>query len=187
MSSPAFPTASRWWGRSPAATPGGLRALVDRLGVSRAALVAPDPDADIPTGWGVGLEAACEIAALPADVVCVAITGAAALRPTLAALDAGTTVATATKEVLVMAGEVVRARSLAVGCPHRPHRQRALGTLAVPAGRGPGERQPADPDRQRRAPSASATRRASPPSPPRRPSATRPGTWGPRSPSTAPP
>ena len=73
--------------------------------------VAPDPDADVPAGWGVGLEAACEIAALPADVVCVAITGAAALRPTLAALDAGTTVATATKEVLVMAGEVVRARA----------------------------------------------------------------------------
>ncbi|MGA8014352.1 MAG: 1-deoxy-D-xylulose-5-phosphate reductoisomerase, partial [Candidatus Dormiibacterota bacterium] len=44
-----------------------------------------------------------------------AITGAAALRPTLAALDAGTAVATATKEVLVMAGEVVRARSLASG------------------------------------------------------------------------
>ncbi|MGP8160113.1 MAG: 1-deoxy-D-xylulose-5-phosphate reductoisomerase [Candidatus Dormibacteria bacterium] len=93
----------------------GLRALVERLGVGRAALVAPDADADVPTGWGVGLEAACEIAALPADVVCVAITGAAALRPTLAALDAGTTVASATKEVLVMAGEVVRARSLRSG------------------------------------------------------------------------
>jgi len=51
-------------------------------------------------GWGIGLEAACELAAMPADVVCVAITGAAALRPTLAAIDAGTTVATATKEVL---------------------------------------------------------------------------------------
>ncbi|MGD1034728.1 MAG: 1-deoxy-D-xylulose-5-phosphate reductoisomerase [Candidatus Dormibacteria bacterium] len=89
----------------------GLRALVERLGVSRVALVAPDPDLEVPAGWGVGLEAACEIAALPADVVCVAITGAAALRPTLAALDAGTTVATATKEVLVMAGEVVRARA----------------------------------------------------------------------------
>ena len=89
----------------------GLGALVERLGVGRAALVAPDADAEVPAGWGVGLEAACEIAALPADVVCVAITGAAALRPTLAALDAGTTVATATKEVLVMAGEVVRARA----------------------------------------------------------------------------
>jgi 1-deoxy-D-xylulose-5-phosphate reductoisomerase len=93
----------------------GLRAVTERFGVSRAALVSPDPGAALPEGWGAGLEAACEIAAMPADVVCVAITGAAALRPTLAALDAGTTVATATKEVLVMAGEVVRERSRASG------------------------------------------------------------------------
>jgi 1-deoxy-D-xylulose-5-phosphate reductoisomerase len=52
---------------------------------------------------------------MEADVVCVAITGAAALRPTLAALDAGRLVATATKEVLVMAGELVRARAAAAG------------------------------------------------------------------------
>ncbi|MGO8686193.1 MAG: 1-deoxy-D-xylulose-5-phosphate reductoisomerase [Candidatus Dormibacteria bacterium] len=89
----------------------GLRSLAARLGIPRVAVVAPAPGAEVPPGWGVGLEAACEVAALPADVVCVAITGAAALRPTLAALDAGTTVATATKEVLVMAGEVVRSRS----------------------------------------------------------------------------
>jgi 1-deoxy-D-xylulose-5-phosphate reductoisomerase len=93
----------------------GLRRLAERLGISRVAVVAPDPGAEVPAGWGIGVEAACEVAALPADVVCVAITGAAALRPTLAALDAGTTVATATKEVLVMAGEVVRARSLRSG------------------------------------------------------------------------
>jgi 1-deoxy-D-xylulose-5-phosphate reductoisomerase len=89
----------------------GLRALVERFGISRAAVVDPAPGAEVPQGWGIGVEAACEVAALPADVVCVAITGAAALGPTLAALDAGTTVATATKEVLVMAGEVVKARS----------------------------------------------------------------------------
>jgi 1-deoxy-D-xylulose-5-phosphate reductoisomerase len=92
-----------------------LRSLTERLGIPRAAVVAPAPGVELPAGWGSGLEAACEIAALPADVVCVAITGAAALRPTLAALDAGTTVATATKEVLVMAGEVVRARSRLAG------------------------------------------------------------------------
>jgi 1-deoxy-D-xylulose-5-phosphate reductoisomerase len=89
----------------------GLRALAERFGTARVAVVAPDPGAKVPHGWGIGLEAACELAAMPADVVCVAITGAAALRPTLAAIDAGTTVATATKEVLVMAGEIVRARS----------------------------------------------------------------------------
>jgi 1-deoxy-D-xylulose-5-phosphate reductoisomerase len=89
----------------------GLRVLAERFGAARVAVVAPDPGAEVPHGWGIGLEAACELAAMPADVVCVAITGAAALRPTLAAIDAGTTVATATKEVLVMAGEIVRARS----------------------------------------------------------------------------
>jgi 1-deoxy-D-xylulose-5-phosphate reductoisomerase len=93
----------------------GLHAVVERFGVARVAVVAPRPGAEVPAGWGTGVEAACEIAAMPADTVCCAITGAAALRPTLAALDAGTTVATATKEVLVMAGEVVRARFRASG------------------------------------------------------------------------
>ena len=45
------------------------------------------------------------------DLVLVAIPGARALAPTLAALAAGKTVAIATKEVLVMAGELVMARA----------------------------------------------------------------------------
>ncbi len=89
----------------------GLAAVAERLAVPRVAIVAPPAGTEVPPGWGIGVDAACEIAALPADTVCVAITGAAALRPTLAALDAGTVVATATKEVLVMAGAVVRARA----------------------------------------------------------------------------
>src|SRR5437588_2404740 len=44
------------------------------------------------------------------DLVIVAAMGAAALAPTLAALEAGKDVAIATKEVLVMAGELVRER-----------------------------------------------------------------------------
>jgi 1-deoxy-D-xylulose-5-phosphate reductoisomerase len=44
------------------------------------------------------------------DLVVVAIAGSAALRPTLAALEAGKDVALATKEVLVMAGDLVRQR-----------------------------------------------------------------------------
>ena len=47
------------------------------------------------------------------DLVLVAIPGARALAPTLAALGAGKTVAIATKEVLVMAGELVMARAAA--------------------------------------------------------------------------
>ncbi len=88
-----------------------LAAVAAQFGVERAALVNPAPGASLPPGCAVGMDAACEIAAMEADVVCVAITGAAALRPTLAAIDAGATVATATKEVLVMAGELVRARA----------------------------------------------------------------------------
>jgi 1-deoxy-D-xylulose-5-phosphate reductoisomerase len=44
------------------------------------------------------------------DLVVVAASGSAALAPTLAALEAGKDIALATKEVLVMAGELVRER-----------------------------------------------------------------------------
>jgi 1-deoxy-D-xylulose-5-phosphate reductoisomerase len=94
----------------------GLAAVVERFGVPRSAVVAPrDPSLPLPRGAAVGLDAACEVAALDADVVCVGIAGAAALRPTLAALDRGTDVAIATKEVLVMAGELVTARARQTG------------------------------------------------------------------------
>jgi 1-deoxy-D-xylulose-5-phosphate reductoisomerase len=94
----------------------GLTEVVERFGVRRSAVVAPrDPGAPLPQGAAAGVDAACEVAALDADVVCVGIAGAAALRPTLAALDRGTDVAIATKEVLVMAGELVRARAAATG------------------------------------------------------------------------
>jgi 1-deoxy-D-xylulose-5-phosphate reductoisomerase len=92
-----------------------LDAVVRRFGVPRAAVVQPPPGVDLPRGMERGLDAACEIAAVDADVVCVAITGAAALRPTLAAIDAGRTIATATKEVLVMAGEPVTRRAAQTG------------------------------------------------------------------------
>jgi 1-deoxy-D-xylulose-5-phosphate reductoisomerase len=92
-----------------------LAAVAARFGVERTALVHPVPGTSLPDGCATGMDAACEIAAMNADVVCVAITGATALRPTLAAIDAGSRVATATKEVPVMAGELVRARAAASG------------------------------------------------------------------------
>ena len=98
----------------------GLAAVAARFGVQRCALVEPSPGDPLPDGCATGLEAACEIAAMDSDVVCVAITGAAALQPTLAALDAGRRVATATKEVLVMAGELVQARARAAGTQITP-------------------------------------------------------------------
>jgi len=92
-----------------------LGEVAARFEVERVALTQPNAGGYIPEGCMVGVDAACEIAAMESDVVCVAITGAAALRPTLAAVDAGSLVATATKEVLVMAGELVRARAAATG------------------------------------------------------------------------
>ncbi len=54
-----------------------------------------------------GPDAAERAAALPCDIVLNAITGAVGLRPTLAALAAGVTVALANKESLIIGGEVV--------------------------------------------------------------------------------
>jgi 1-deoxy-D-xylulose-5-phosphate reductoisomerase len=54
-----------------------------------------------------GADAARQAAALPCDVVLNGITGATGLRPTLAALGTGSTLALANKESLIMGGEVV--------------------------------------------------------------------------------
>ncbi len=56
-----------------------------------------------------GPDAATELAARRCDVVLNAITGSVGLRPTLAALDAGTTLALANKESLVVGGPLVTA------------------------------------------------------------------------------
>ncbi len=93
----------------------GLVDVIERFGVERAAMMSPPPGERLPAGVGAGEEAVCAVAAMHSDVVCVAIPGAAALAPTLAALDAGRTIATATKEVLVMAGELVKVRAAASG------------------------------------------------------------------------
>jgi 1-deoxy-D-xylulose-5-phosphate reductoisomerase len=59
-----------------------------------------------------GPDAIVEAAARPSDIVMVAIVGAAALEPTLAAAQRGATIALANKECVVAAGEVFR-RTLA--------------------------------------------------------------------------
>ena len=61
--------------------------------------------------WGLGEEASTEAAAQPCDVVLNGITGAVGLRPTLAALEAGTTLALANKESLIMGGPLVLDRA----------------------------------------------------------------------------
>jgi 1-deoxy-D-xylulose-5-phosphate reductoisomerase len=62
-----------------------------------------------------------EIAALPsADMVVVAITGAAALKPVLAAIEQGHAIGLANKETLVMAGELVMDAARRKGVPVVP-------------------------------------------------------------------
>jgi 1-deoxy-D-xylulose-5-phosphate reductoisomerase len=57
----------------------------------------------------VGPDAATVLAGRPADVVLNGITGSIGLAPTLAALDAGTTLALANKESLIVGGPLVKA------------------------------------------------------------------------------
>jgi 1-deoxy-D-xylulose-5-phosphate reductoisomerase len=60
---------------------------------------------------GLGEEASVEAAGLDCDVVLNAINGAVGLRPTLAALESGNTLALANKESLIMGGPVVTSRA----------------------------------------------------------------------------
>jgi len=58
-----------------------------------------------------GEDAVCQLAALSCDVVLNGVTGAAGLRATLAALDAGRTLALANKESLIIGGPLVTSRA----------------------------------------------------------------------------
>ncbi|GAA4695200.1 1-deoxy-D-xylulose-5-phosphate reductoisomerase [Nocardioides nanhaiensis] len=64
-----------------------------------------------PAFSGLGEEASTEAAGRPCDVVLNGITGAVGLRPTLAALEAGRTLALANKESLIMGGPLVLERA----------------------------------------------------------------------------
>ena len=73
-----------------------------------AGLAAQLPDAEVVSGP----EGLIRLATLPeADVVLVAIVGTAGLAPALAAIRAGKDIAVASKEILVMAGEIVMAEA----------------------------------------------------------------------------
>jgi 1-deoxy-D-xylulose-5-phosphate reductoisomerase len=76
---------------------------------------APAP-APLPAqgGWPevlAGPDAVCELAGWPCDVVLNGVTGAAGLRATLAALDAGRVLALANKESLIIGGSLVTSRA----------------------------------------------------------------------------
>ena len=88
-----------------------------------------DPDAWQPLkaalgGSGIeiaaGGDAVTEAACRQSDLVMAAVVGAAGLRPTLAAIDRGATVALANKECLVCAGDIVMERARRTGATILP-------------------------------------------------------------------
>jgi 1-deoxy-D-xylulose-5-phosphate reductoisomerase len=70
---------------------------------------------DVPCEIGFGAVGLDAVATADADLVVAALVGAAGLRPTLAAIRAGRDIALANKEVLVMAGAMVRREVAARG------------------------------------------------------------------------
>ena len=89
-----------------------LEALAAEFGARRVALSdsgALDDRPDlVAAGWGTGADQIVELARLGGvDIVVNAVVGAAGLRPTIAALEAGKRCALANKESLVTAGDLV--------------------------------------------------------------------------------
>ncbi len=93
------------------AHPDRFRVVGLTAGGSNPDLFAAQVDEFRPEFSGLGEEASTEAAGRPCDVVLNGITGAVGLRPTLAALDAGTTLALANKESLIIGGPLVRERA----------------------------------------------------------------------------
>jgi 1-deoxy-D-xylulose-5-phosphate reductoisomerase len=88
---------------------------IDEFGIAEAAMFDSAAAAELQLhfpGKSIyqGEEGLVRLATLPeADLVIIAIVGTAGLRPALAALEAGKDIAVASKEILVMAGEIVMA------------------------------------------------------------------------------
>ncbi|MCU1379888.1 MAG: 1-deoxy-D-xylulose 5-phosphate reductoisomerase [Acidimicrobiales bacterium] len=93
------------------ANPGRFRVVGLTAGGSNQELFEQQVEEFAPAVHGLGEEASVEAAGHPCDVVLNGITGAVGLRPTLAALDTGTTLALANKESLIMGGPLVLERA----------------------------------------------------------------------------
>ena len=93
------------------ANPDRFRVVGLTAGGGQPELFAQQVDEFRPAYSGTGEEASVEAAARPCDVVLNGITGAVGLRPTLAALDAGNTLALANKESLIIGGPIVLDRA----------------------------------------------------------------------------
>jgi 1-deoxy-D-xylulose-5-phosphate reductoisomerase len=104
-----------------------LARLARELGARFAAVAEPEAYAELKAELaGTRIEVAAGPAALveaaqrPAEWVMAAITGAASLKPTLAAAERGATVALANKECLVCAGKLFMRRAAAAGATVLP-------------------------------------------------------------------
>jgi 1-deoxy-D-xylulose-5-phosphate reductoisomerase len=104
-----------------------LAQLAREIGARFAAVGEPTAYGELKAALaGSGIEAAAgadalvEAAQRPADWVMAAITGAASLKPTLAAAERGVTVAIANKECLVCAGALFMRRAAAAGATILP-------------------------------------------------------------------
>jgi 1-deoxy-D-xylulose-5-phosphate reductoisomerase len=85
----------------------GMSAHANADGLAKAGAEFPEARTVLSSGEG-GAERLIGLATMPeADMVLVAIVGTDGLRPALAAIEAGKDLAVASKEILVMAGEVV--------------------------------------------------------------------------------
>ena len=106
-----IPSRMRIVGMSAHRNPAKLAELAARF--PEAALCITDPAVPTPASLADrhvlrGEEGLVELATLPeADMVLIAIVGTGGLRPALAAIEAGKDIAVASKEILVMAGEIV--------------------------------------------------------------------------------
>ena len=100
----------------------GLARLAREFGARFAAIADPDRLSELREALagthiqcGAGESAVIEAAARPADWVMAAVSGAAGLKPALAAVDRGGTVALANKECLVCAGDFFMQRAAKAG------------------------------------------------------------------------
>jgi 1-deoxy-D-xylulose-5-phosphate reductoisomerase len=93
------------------ANPDRFRVVGLTAGGSNPELFAQQVAEFSPSFSGLGEEASTEAAAMACDVVLNGITGAVGLRPTIAALDAGNTLALANKESLIIGGPLVTERA----------------------------------------------------------------------------
>ncbi|MFZ0710330.1 MAG: 1-deoxy-D-xylulose-5-phosphate reductoisomerase, partial [Terrimicrobiaceae bacterium] len=93
----------------------GLSAHCDHEGLAAAASEFPHAKTALSSGPD-GEQRLIDLATLPdADMVLIAIVGTAGLKPALAAIEAGKDLAVASKEILVMAGEIVMAAAARKG------------------------------------------------------------------------